>query len=144
MIKAVPFILTSGNDRFKEFLNQKFSADMLYPIFNDASCETLFEGWRGKNMVNWYRFTSDDKIILEFYPKYCTLRKDVPNEITYTLPIPSTINDFIDIISKFGIQLYWTDWIDRNFEPKEYLQKDEIKTYFTELLGRMGKSHELL
>lgn len=143
MIKVVPFIMTTGSERFKEFLAKPFSIDMLYPV-NDKSVETLFDGWRGKNMINWYRFNNNDKIILEFYPTYYTVRKDTKDEITYMLSIPNTINDFINDLNGFNIQLYWTDYIDLNFEPKDYLNRDEIKDYFSNLLMKMGKSHELL
>jgi hypothetical protein len=60
------------------------------------------------------------------------------------LSIPTTIDDFINDMNRFGVQLYWTEWIDNNFEPKDYLKSDEIKEYYSNLLLRMGKSHELL
>ena len=60
------------------------------------------------------------------------------------LSIPVTIDDFINDLTRLGVLLYWTDWIDQNFEPKEYLAVDEIKNYWTDLLAKMGKSHELL
>ena len=57
---------------------------------------------------------------------------------------PECIDDFITDMERFGVQLSWTTWIDENFEPKEYLHKDEIKKYFEDMLANMGKSHELL
>ena len=144
MINVVPYSETTGSEKFKEFLTKPFTLDMLYPVFNDQSCETLFENWRGKNMINWHRFSNDDKIILEFYPTYYTVRKDVKDAITYMLSLPTTINDFINDMKRFGVQLYWTEWVDQNFEPKEYLRVDKIKDYWIDLLAKMGKSHELL
>lgn len=141
MRKVVPYIKIMGSERFKEFLATPFTVDMLYPVFNDKSCETLFDDWRGKNMVNWYKFSNGDKIILEFFPTYYSVKRD---KIVYMLALPETLNDFINDMDRFGIQLYWSEWIDNNFEPKEYLERDEIHQYFVELLGRMGKSHELL
>jgi hypothetical protein len=143
MIKVVPFMQTSGSEKYKNFLALPFTIDMLYPVFNEKSCETLFDDWRGKNMVNWYKFTNEDKVVLEFYPTYYTVIKNVPNAIKYMLSIPRTINDFINDMDRFGVQLYWTNWIDINFEPKEYLNSEEIKAYFVDLLGKMGKSNEL-
>ena len=58
--------------------------------------------------------------------------------------VPATIDDFITDMNGFAVPLYWTEWIDLNFEPKEYLCVEEIKNYFTDLLTKMGKSHELL
>jgi hypothetical protein len=144
MTKAVPYSETKGSEKFKKFLAKPFTLDMLYPVFNAASCDTLFEGWRGKNMVNWHKFTCDD-YVLEFYPTYYTIKKNKPaDSIKYMLSIPKTIEDFINDMNRFGVELYWTTWIDENFEPKEYLRVDEIKNYWIDLLAKMGKSHELL
>lgn len=144
MIKVTPYSLTIGSEKFKEFLAKFFTLDMLYPVFNDQSCDTLFDDWRGKNMMNWHRFTNDE-YTLEFYPTYYTLKKNKPvDSIKYMLSIPKTIDDFINDMDRFSVQLYWTTWIDQNFEPKEYLHVNNIKDYFTDLLAKMGKSQELL
>jgi len=144
MIKVTPYNKTIGCEKFKEFLAKSFRIDMLYPILDDKSCETLFDNWRGKDMVNWYKFTND-KYTLEFYPTYYRLKNNKKLDgFGYMMSIPETINDFINDMDRFGVQLYWTPWIDLNFEPKEYLHADEIKDYFNNLLTKMGKSHELL
>jgi len=143
MIKVVPFSQTSGSEKFKTFLALPFSIDMLYPVFGDKSCELLFEGWKGKNMNNWFKFTNDDKVVLEFYATYYTVVKNVPNATKYMLSIPKTIDDFINDMNRLEIQLYWTEWIDLNYEPKDYLHADEIRGYFENLLNKMGKFHEL-
>jgi len=145
MIKTSPYSKTKGSEKFKDFLALSFTLDMLYPIFNEKSTETLFEGWHSRGALNgWTKFTSDD-YTLEFYPTYYTIKKNKPQDsVTYMLSIPVTINDFINDMDRFGIQLYWTSWIDENFEPKEYLNKDEIEQYFVNLLLKMGKSNELL
>jgi hypothetical protein len=143
MIKVVPFSQTSGSENFKTFLALPFSIDMLYPVFGDKSCEQLFEGWHGKDMINWHKFTNEDKVVLEFYATYYIVTKNVPNAIKYMLSIPKTIDDFINDINRFEIQLYWTPWIDLNYEPKDYLHVDEIKGYYKDLLIKLGKSHEL-
>jgi hypothetical protein len=145
MITAVPYNQTKGSEGFKEFLTQPFTIDTLYPVFGDKSRETLFDDWRGKDMLNGcYKFIND-KYTLEFHPTYYVVKKNKPiDSIGYMLSIPVTINDFITDMTRFGVQLYWTDWIDQNFEPKEYLAVDEIKNYWTDLLAKMGKSHELL
>ena len=145
MINVVPYKETNGSEGFKKFLATPFSIDMLYPVFNDKSRDTLFDEWRGKDMLNgWSKFTSDE-YTLEFYPTYYTIKKNKPvDSIQYMLSLPTTIDDFINDMNRFGVQLYWTEWIDQNFEPKEYLHVDEIKNYWTALLAKMGKSHELL
>ena len=145
MIRTVPYRETKGSEGFKEFLATPFTIDMLYPVFNNKSRDTLFDDWRGKDMLNgWSKFTSDE-YTLEFYPTYYTIKKNKPvDSIKYTLSLPDTIDDFINDMNRFWVQLYWTTWIDLNFEPKEYLGVDEIKNYWTDLLANMGKSHELL
>ena len=144
MIKVAPYNETAKSEKFKEFLAKPFRIDMLYPILNTESHVTLFDDWRGKDMINWYKFTNDE-FTLEFYPTYYTLKKNKHVDSTkYMMSIPLTINDFINDMDRFNVQLYWTKWIDLNFEPKEYLHVNEIKNYFTDLLAKLGKSHELL
>lgn len=144
MIKVTTLENTTKSEKFKKFLAQSFKIDMLYPVFNDKSGETLFDCWRGKDMLNWHRFIDDFDTKLEFYPTHYTIKKNGKDTIEYMLSIPETINDFINDMTRFGIELYWTEYIDLNFEPKDYLAIDEIRPYFEELLGLMGKSHELL
>jgi hypothetical protein len=143
MIKVTPYLQTKGSEKFKKFLTQPFTIDMLYPVFNEKSCETLFDGWRGKDMFGWHKFTNDDGFILEIFPTRIAIKKNAKDSTSYSIGFPSTINKFIDDVSKFGIQLYWTQWIDDNFEPKEYLHVDEIKPYFVDLLAKLDKSFEL-
>lgn len=127
MIKVVPYNKTYGSERFNNFLATPFKIDMLYPVLNDKSCETLFDDWRGKDMMNWYKFTNDE-YTLEFYPTYYTLKKNKPDDsIKYMMSIPETITDFINDMELFEVQLYWTTWVEQNFEPKEYLYNDDIK-----------------
>jgi len=142
---AVPYSKTKGSKKFKEFLAKPFTVDMLFPIFGNKSCETLFEDWRGKDMLRgWSKFSGDD-YTLEFYPTYYTVKKNKPADSTgYMLSLPRDIDDFISDMDRFGVQLQWTEWVEENFEPKEYLSVDAIKDYWTDLLAKMGKSHELL
>lgn len=145
MAIVVPYRETKGSEGFKEFLATTFTVDMLYPVYGNKSRDTLFDEWRGKDMLNgWSKFTSDNHT-LEFYPTYYTIKKNKPvDSIQYMLSLPTTIDDFINDMNRFGVQLYWTEWIDQNFEPKEYLSVDDIKNYWINLLAKMGKSQELL
>ena len=141
MIKTTTFNNTTGSERFKEFLKKPFTID----VIDNNSNNVLFEEWRLRsNLKGWSKFIYGDNT-LEFFPTYYTIKKNKPaDSIQYMLSIPLTINDFIDDMFRFGIQLYWNNKIDSMFEPKEYLHVDEIKGYFEELLGKMDKSHELL
>ena len=131
-----------GSEKFKTFLTKPFDLNMLYEIDN-VHIDILFDGWRGKRMGSWIKFTNDNNIILEFYPAQYTVIHP-KSTAKYTMGLPNTINDFINDMYRCNVQLYWTNWIDNNFEPKDYLHKDEIREYFIDLLSRMGKSHELL
>ena len=149
MIKVTPFFQTIGSEKFKEFLALPFRIDMLYPIHGDSSCQTLFDGWKGKDMINWHKFINENKISLEFYPSHYIVKKEklsfkAGESLSHTLPLPKDINDFINDMYRFEVQLFWTEFIDENYEPKDYLKKEEIENYYKDLLKKMGKSHELL
>ena len=47
-------------------------------------------------------------------------------------------------MNRFGIEIYWNEWIDENFDPKDYLDKNQVETYYFNLLNRIDKSNELL
>ena len=144
LLLAEPYINTLGKKRFKEFLLQPFAIDMLAPVFGDKSVNTLFDGWRGKDMVNWHKFTNEDRVTLEFYPEGTYVIKDKKSDKVYQLRITKTINCFINDMKNYDIPLYWSQWIDENFDPKEYLAANGIKDYYVDLLARMGKSQELI
>jgi hypothetical protein len=148
MLKVVPYIQTIGSEKFREFLTQPFKIDMLAQIFSPIVSLVLFEGWRGKDMNNWYRFTNEEKYVLEFYSNYYIITKEAKSfkandVVKYQLLLPKTVNDFINDMDRFKVQLYWTEWIDLNFEPKDYLEVNKIEEYFTHLLIRMGKEQDL-
>jgi hypothetical protein len=145
MIRAVPFIFTSGSQTFKDFLSVKFDMDMLYPLHGENSCERLFDGWRGKDMGGYHKFTNEENIVLEFYPNhYDICKKDSRGIVKYKLTfLPENINDFINDMHRYEVDVYWSKWVDENFEPKDFLHKDDIKPYYEELLGKLGKGFEL-
>jgi hypothetical protein len=145
MLKVAPLIFTLGTERFKMFLSVPFTVDMLYPVFNDKSCDTIFDGWRGKDMLNWHKFTNEQDLVLEFYPTHYDISKrDNRGIIKYKLThLPKTINDFINDMDRYGVQLYWSGWVEENLEPKDFLHRDEIKPYYINLLEKLGKSSEL-
>lgn len=146
MIKVVPYFETIGTDKFKEFLSNPFEVDMLFPVTKNISVATYFNGWKGKAMVNWYKFTDDNDNTLEFYADYYIIKKAV-NKIkttVYQLPLPRTINDFINDMSRLEIVMYWDEQIGETFEPKDYLDKNQVETYYFNLLNKIDKSNELL
>ena len=120
MKTVLPDIKTAGNEKYNEFLTKQFVCDMLFPVYGESSVTTIFQGWRGELMSNWCRLTNDDGNILEFFPEGQYVAKvNNENRVVYQLKTPKTINDFIDDMKKFGVQLYWSDWVVKKFKPKE-------------------------
>jgi len=136
MIKVVPYIQTMGTERFNDFLSTPFNFNVLYSQHN----RPCFDGWKFKDMMGWSKYTHD-KITLEVYPETYNI---IYKSKVYTLPLPKSINEFINDMCRFEIQLYWSDWVNENFEPRDYLKKDEIQNYYSLLLDKLGKSFELL
>jgi hypothetical protein len=133
---VVPYIKTNGDVEFGDFISQVFTHDMLY----NKEDNEIFDEWRGKDMGNWNKYTNDDGVVLEFYPNSYTINK---GEKT-TLPLPHTINDFINDMYKYDIKLYWSSLILKKFNPQQFLNKNDIRKYYEDLLERMDKSHELI
>lgn len=135
-----------GSERFKNFLAQPFKFNQLCSLENISNVkithQNFFDGWRAKDMNTWIRYTNDDGVILEVFSNYYNLKKS-GKDVIYKLTLPSTINNFIDVMNRFDVQLYWNAWIDENFEPKEYLNVENIKQYFVDLLAKLDKSNEL-
>lgn len=142
MIKVRTLIETIGTVKFKKFIANKFEIDMLYPVSKDTSTVALFNRWKGKDMFSWHKFTDDNDNVLEFYADYYIIKK-AKSTNNYRLPIPRTINDFINDMNRLGIDLYWSEFIDLNFEPSDYLGKNEIGVYFSNLLNKIDKSNEI-
>lgn len=143
MNSVSPLILTLCTDNYKSFICQPFNFNMLYGVDKSQLINVIFQYWRGKNMHNYYKFTNDDDVILEAYSTYYTIQgKNIDGLIK--LPIPPTINDFITDMVRYNVHLFWNDWIEMNLEPKDYLRVEDIPTYYTNLLKKMNKSHELI
>jgi len=141
MIKVVPYIDTCGTIKYKKLLKQSFHINMLFRVCDDENnVKLLFDNWVGKNMVNWYKFTNSENIILEFYPNHYIINKQ---NIKQSLPLPLTVNDFINDMNRLNINLYWSKTIEHEYEPKDYLSVDTIKTYYVQLMNKMNKSFEL-
>ena len=136
MIKVARLVETAGTQIFKEFLQQPFD-------FKILCCENkYFDGLSEKNMGAWSKYTNYDDVILEVYAETYKIKKP-KNVVTFEIPIPNSINEFIEDMYRFGVTLYWDAIIDEVFEPKDYLKTSEIRDYYVKLLSRMEKSFEL-
>lgn len=142
MKKVAPYIETNCSEIYKLFILEPFNINMLFNVDKNVQTSVIFNGWRGKNMGSFYKFTNEENIILEFYSNiYIAI---FPNKtVQQTMLSPVTLNDFINDMSRINVPLYWDDWIDDHFEPCEYLNKNEIKEYFAKLLNQLDKAIEL-
>ena len=110
----------AGNPKYTEFLDKQFECDMLYPVYGDSSVTTIFDGWHGELNYNWSRFTNDDGDILEFYAEgvyVVKVRKE--SRDGYQRRTPKTIEEFIDDMHEFGVQLYWSDWVVKKYQLRD-------------------------
>lgn len=140
MQKVATYIETIGCEMFRKFISLPFSVNLLYNITNEEGINVIFDGWFGKDISSWIRFKNEENVVLEFYPD--NYKINVKSK-TYILPLPKTINDFINDMDRFGVELFWNQWIEDNFEPKDYLRVDDIPKYFTNLLIKMKKEEDL-
>jgi hypothetical protein len=141
MQKVATYIETVGCEMFKQFISLPFSVNLLYNITNEEGISVIFDGWYGKDMGTWKKFYNEEKIVLEFYAGYYTIK--FPKKESRILPSPRTINDFINDMERFEVELFWGQWMEDNFEPKDYLRVDDIPKYFTNLLVKMEKEKDL-
>ena len=142
-MKVVPYIQTIGCEMFKKFISLPFSINLLYSVTPEEGINVIFDGWHGKNMGTYYKFYNEEHVVLEFYAGYYTVCKNMKKDVPQKLPLPKTINDFINDMDRFEVELFWNQWMNDNFEPKDYLHVDEIPTYFTNLLVKMKKEQDL-
>lgn len=141
--RVLPYIETIGSERFKLFLQLPFKLNILDKVEeNNINYEVVFDFWRGKKMGNFFKFKNEDEIILEFFATHYEII--IKNKANQQFPLPDTINDFINDMYRLNVVLYWSNWIDERFEPKEYLSKEGVENYFKDLLKKMDKSHELM
>lgn len=131
MVKVVAYIETLGTEKFKNFLNTQFNYNML---------NNVFENWSLVSNSN-NEFINNDKIIIKFGKTHYTLKM---SDVEYELPFPHTVNDFINDVLRFNVSLYWSDWIEEKFEPKDFLPQSEIVNYYKNLLRALDKEHELI
>lgn len=139
MIRVIPYIETLGSKKFKEFLQQEFNFDMIDNV-QYSNVPIIFEGWKGEEDDRVVYFKCDNTY-LRFYPHHYEILTSWKEE--YSFPHPKSVNDFINDMCRIGIELYWSKWIDENFEPKEYMSEGGVEEYFRDLLAKMDKSHEL-
>ena len=117
MQKIATYIQTIGSEIFKKFILQPFSINFLYNVTNEEGVNVIFNDWHGKDMGNWFKLYNEDHVVLEFYAGYYMIKYGVRD--IQKLPLPKTINDFINDMDRFKVPLYWNQWIEDKFEPPE-------------------------
>jgi hypothetical protein len=125
MIKVAPLIATLGTKRYKELLSVPFEFKKI---------TELFEGWERNDFT---QYVSSDGTIVEITDEgeYCVNKT--------TLSLPETLDDFINDMRRMGVELYWANWIEENYEPKDFLPQNKIEGYYMDLLNSIDKGHEL-
>lgn len=133
MIPVVPYIKTKCTENFKNFLNTPFDSKLI---------TKYFKGWDSKLTNGSWKFTNNS-ITLEFSPPYYLIIKR-KGDNNVRLSYPKTLNDFINDMYKLKIELFWSEWVEENFKPKDFMMENEIKEYYRNLLNDLNKGYELL
>ena len=140
MIKIVQYKDTLCSMKFKKFIDSDFSINLLTQTKYEIN--VIFVGWSRNNLIEHMAFTNENNDMLTFHTTHYEICRT--GQLNHRLPLPQTINDFINDMFRFKVDLYWDDIIDEMFEPKEYLHMNNIHQYYTDLLSKMNKSYELL
>lgn len=116
MNQVLPDIKPAGIKGFTKFLTKQYTCDLLFPVYGKSSVSTIFQSWQGELMNHWCRFTNENGDILEFFPEgqYVLKPRNESNN-SFQLRTPKTIKEFIDDMKKFGVQLFWSDWVVKKF-----------------------------
>jgi hypothetical protein len=137
--KALSYIeVKEPNKKYRDFLIQPFDLGNLF-LFADDS-DVLFMDWKGTDMRGWYRFVNPNTgVVLEFHKDEYKIKV---RSGSYKFPHPKTLNDFISDCNRVGITLYWYQKrMDELFELRTYLDEEESKIYYKELLTKIEKEN---
>lgn len=161
---AYPYIETENFIEYKNFLNQEFKPEYLGNVLGNKPIklkgflesneqynekldewkerdeQVLFDGWVGKDMNKWFKFTNNKHRIELFNTYYVIYSEDSIINDKYELPYPETLNDFISDCWRCKVQLQWRDNVlDRFSSYKICLPKVEIIDYHRMILTKLGK-----
>ena len=124
-LPVISFIETSHQN--KAFFNQKFTYRMIYNSegrkpsdnksnekrlndWNKEDAHVLFDGWYGKNRINWYECKNDNGDKIEFYAKTYKINST-------ELPYPQTIDHFITDCYRLKVSLVWrSDLVEQGMD----------------------------
>jgi len=128
IVRALPIKYTQGTDNYKILLNKKFDFNLI------SGDDGLFKGTTfdsNKNILIIENFVIEIKNNLLYFPN------------NYVIPIPKTIEDYVNIMYIFNISIFWSNKIISELEPIDYLPQNKIPEYYKELLVLMDKEHEI-
>lgn len=138
-MKIVTYIKTINSVAYKSLLLKPFNINLLYDFNGDDL--TIFDGWKGRCINDsWFSLSNDNDDIIEYYPAYYMVKL---NNKSYKLPIPITINDFINDMDRCGIDLYWKESVLLGLQPQDYLSTEQIIKHYKDSLLKIDKSYEL-
>lgn len=118
--------------------------DIYFEDFNPAKIEKYIDGFKlqvvgESNMFyNFENVSKPHKIILKGISY-----EVIVGDITYHLPLPQTIYDFIcDMHRLFIGDLYWSGYVYSSMPVKYLLSSDNIEKYYDNLLIKINKDNE--
>lgn len=134
MIEVAPLIVTLGTERYKELLLTPFRYEMLETHLGWNKIKSGTDG-RGSGS----KYSSGNMVIDVSHTGYeITL-----TNTTRSYTDPEILSDFFSDMRRLGVTLYWGDWIEKEYEPKDFLPQNKIEGYYIDLLNSIDKGHEL-
>jgi hypothetical protein len=137
--KALSYIeVAEPNKKYRDFLIQPFELGNLF-LFKEDS-DVLFIDWKGTDMHGWFRCVNPNTgVVIEFHEDQYKIKQ---RDKSHTFPYPRTLNDFISDCNRMGVTLYWYQKrMDELFELRTYLDEEESKIYYKELLTKIDKEN---
>jgi hypothetical protein len=155
-LKAIPFIFTARKNSV--FFSQPFRPEMLGNLmgrkplnvrgfaesnenfdermseWNEKEKNVLFEGWVGKERINWIEFKNDNGDKIEFYATTYKI-----NGIEHIFP--EYLDLFISDCYRLKTPLYFKDEVTKKFQEIYHLvEPSNAKKYIDELLCKINKN----
>ena len=102
-------------------------------VWHEEEACVLFDGWVGKDRLNWVECKNDAGDKIEFYAKTYKING-------YELPYPKTLDNFITDCKRLNIELWWRkDLVDLGMNIFHILPATVSEEYITEMLTLMDK-----
>lgn len=121
-----------------EFYSQNLDVKNLKKIFDGE--------WFVEDNMTWVKVLYNQKYTFEFINeivKYSYIN-DSESYVEFSIPTPTTIDEFISDMNRIGIELFWKKSIITKYQPQFLIDKDKIEMFQRVNLNNINKSFELL